>query len=141
MRHLGRHGRDGVQRFALVDQAAQVVTLGELGTGLGASRTRRDVFLHGRPQFEQVAHRGQQARVIPGLRDVVGRSGFDQVHGGLEVRPGREQYDGHVRMQRTQFPEQRYAFFARSGLTPEVHVLDDQVDFLGSHGREGLGRR
>ena len=37
--------------------------------------------------------------------------------------------------------KQRDAFLARGGLATEVHVLDDQVHFLGTHGREGLGRR
>ena len=32
-------------------------------------------------------------------------------------------------MQSAQFAEQRDAFFAGSGLAPEVHVLDDQVHF------------
>ena len=44
-------------------------------------------------------------------------------------------------MQRAQFAEQRDAFLARGGLAAEVHVLDDQVDFLGTHGRECLGGR
>jgi hypothetical protein len=44
-------------------------------------------------------------------------------------------------MQRAQLPEQRDAFLTRGGFAPEVHVLDDQVHFLGSHGGECFGRR
>ena len=141
VRHLRGHRCHRVQRLAFVDQAAQVVALGELGARLGAPRARGDVFFHRGAQLEQVAHRGQQARIVPGLGDVVGGAGLHQVHGGFQVRPGREQDDRHVRMQRAQLAEQRDAFFARGRLAAEVHVLDDQVHFLGSHGREGLGRR
>ena len=141
MRHLRGHRRHGVQRVAFVDQAAKVVALGELGARFGALRARGDVLLHRGAQLEQVAHRGQQARVVPGLGDVVGGAGLHQVHGGFQVRPGGQQDHRHVGMQCAQFPEQRDAFFAGGGLAPEVHVLDDQVHFLGTHGREGLGRR
>jgi hypothetical protein len=138
---LRRHRGHGVQRFALVHQSAQVVFLGQLGARLGAPRAGGDVFFHRGAQFQQVAHRGQQAGVVPGLGDVVGGAGLDQVHGSLQVGPGREQDDRYVGVQGAQLPEQGDAFFARSGLAAEVHVLDDQVDFLGTHGRECFGGR
>ena len=141
VRHLRRHRGDGVQRLAFVDEAPEVVPLGELGARFRAAGARGDVFFDRGTQLEQVAHGGQQARVVPGLGDVVGGAGLDQVHGGLQVRPGGQQDHGHVRVQGAQFLEQGDAFFARSGFAPEVHVLDDQVHFLGAHGREGLGRR
>ena len=141
MRHLRGHRSHRVQRIALVDQAAQVVALGELGARLGAARARGDVLFDGRAQLEQVADGRQQARVVPGLGDVVGGAGLHQVHGGFQVRPRGQQDHRHVGMQGAQFLEQRDAFLARGGFAPEVHVLDDQVHFLGAHGREGLGRR
>ena len=141
MRHLRGHGRHRVQRLAFVDQAPEVVTLGELGARFGAPCARGDVFFHRGAQLEQVAHGGQQARVVPGLGDVVGGAGLDEVHGGLQVRPCGEQDHRHVGVQGAQFLEQRDAFLAGGGFAPEVHVLDDQVHFLGTHGREGLGRR
>jgi hypothetical protein len=101
-----------------------------LRTRLGAACPRADVFLHGRAQLQQVAHRGQQARVVPGLGDVIGGAGLDQVHGRFQMRPGGEQDDRHVGVQRPQLPEQRNAVFARGGIAPEVHVLDDQVHVL-----------
>ena len=130
-----------MQRLAFVDQAAQVVTLVELGPRLRAPCTRGDVFLHGGAQLQQVAHCGQQAGVVPGLGDVVGGAGLDQVHGSLQVGPGREQDDRYVGVQGAQLPEQGDAFFAGGGLAAEVHVLDDQVDFLETHGRECFGGR
>jgi hypothetical protein len=98
-------------------------------------------FLDGGAQLQQVAHRGQQPRVVPGLGDVVRRAGLHEIHRGFEMGPGREQDHGHVGMQRTQLAEQCDAFLTRGGFAPEVHVLDDQVHFLGAHGREGLGGR
>ncbi len=141
MRHLRRHRRHRVHGLAFVHQAAQVVAFGELGARLGAPCARRHVFLHRGAQLQQVAHRGQQPRVVPGLGDVIGGACLDQVHGGLEVRPGGQQDDRHVRVQCTQFPEQRDAFLAGGGFAAEVHVLDDQVHFLGAHGRECFGGR
>ena len=110
-------------------------------TRFGTARPRGDVLFHRRAQLQQVAHRGQQPRIVPGLGDVIGGAGLDQVHRGLQVCPGSQQDHGHVGVQRTQLLEQRDAFFARGRLPAEVHVLDDQVHFLGTHGREGLGRR
>ena len=39
------------------------------------------------------------------------------------------------------FAKQGDAFLARSSLASEIHVLDDQVHFLGSHGGECFGWR
>ena len=78
-------------------------------------------------QVEQVAHRGDQARIVPGLGHVVSSSGAHQLDRGLQVRPGGEQDDRQLRCSGAQLPEQRHPFRAARGLAAEVHVLDDQV--------------
>jgi hypothetical protein len=72
-----------VQCIAFVDEALEVVSLGERGACLGAVCTRADVFLHRGAQLEQIAHRGQEPRVVPGLGDVVGSARLHQIHRSL----------------------------------------------------------
>ena len=42
-------------------------------------------------QFEQVLHRCQQLVVVPGFADVVRGAGLDQLHGGFQMGPRRQQ--------------------------------------------------
>ena len=122
--------RHGVQRVALVDEAAAGRNARRAGARASARRARVATFSSTAARSsQQVAHRGQQARVVPGLGDVVGRAGLDQVHGGFEVRPCGRAGSPARRDAARAIPEQRDAFFARGGLAPEVHVLDDQVHF------------
>ena len=126
--HLGRHLHDGVHRIARVDDAAQVEPCREgrprlLALALALPRDEQR-----RAQLQQVAHRRDEARVVPGLGQVVGRAGPDEFDGGLEVRPRGQQHDRQVGLQAPQRAEQRDALLARGRLAAEVHVLDHEVD-------------
>jgi hypothetical protein len=112
VRNLGGHRGHGMQRIAFVDEAFEVVSFGKRGARLGAMCAGADVFLHRGAQLEQIAHRGQKPRVVPGLGDVVGSAGLHQIHRGLEMRPRRQQDDRDVRVQCPQLAEQGDAFLA-----------------------------
>ena len=127
-RDLRRHLHRRVHGTARVDHAAQVE----------ACRQRRAqplalAFPHPRleqrdAQLQQVANRGHQPRVVPGLREVIGGAGLHEFDGGLEMRPRGEQDDREVGLQAPQRAEERDAFIARRRLAREVHVLDHEVD-------------
>ena len=104
------------------------------------SRARRATSRVGLGQLQQVLHRGQQLVVVPGLGEVVGRAGLDQLDRGLQVRPRGQQHHRQVRMALADRAEQRDAFLARRGVGAEVHVLDHQVDALALQQRQALAR-
>jgi hypothetical protein len=79
-------------------------------------------------QFEQVVDRRHQLAVVPGLAQVVGGPGTDQVHRRLQVGPCGEQDHRQVRMARADLAEQGHALLAGGRVRVEVHVLHHQVD-------------
>ncbi len=129
-RDVGRLGDHIAHGIAFEDQPAQVKARRQRRARLGA-------FLHGAfalhrqpAQFEQIAHRRQQPRVVPGLGEIVRGAGLHQFDRGFQVSPGREQHDRYRRIAFADRMEQRHALLARSRLLPEVHVLQDQVDLV-----------
>ena len=131
MRDLGRHGDERVQGLALIDEALQIEALGE-GLARGAPSGAQRLGLRARaPQVEEIANRRQQARIVPGLGEVVGGARAHQLHRGLKMRPGGEEDDRQLGRLGAQLAEERHPFRAARGLAVKVHVLDDEVDPLG----------
>ena len=97
-RHLRRHLHHGVHRRAAIDDAAQVEARRQLGMRAVDARQPLALGRERRVQLQQVAHGGDEPRVVPGLREVVGGAGLDQLDRGLEVRPGGEQDHRQVRL-------------------------------------------
>ena len=111
----------GERRLAVASLLAHAA---HLGAGLG--------------QLEQVLDGGQQLGVVPGLGEVVGRAGLDQLDRVLQPRPRGQQHDGHVDVAGTDGPEQRDALLARRGVGAEVHVLDHHVHAFALQQRQSL---
>ncbi len=130
MRHAHRRRDQRVHRIALVHDALQVESRGEFRACRGALAADGAVLRACRVQVEEVAHGREQARIVPGLRDVVRGAGLDEFHRGLEVGPGGEQDHRQLRVLRADLAEQGDALLAGSRLAPEVHVLDHEVHRL-----------
>ncbi len=91
-------------------------------------------------QFQQVLDRRQQLVVVPGLADVIGGAGLDELHRGFQMRPGRQQNHRQIRLLRAQGAEQRRPLLARGGVGAEVHVCDHEIDALARQQRQALCR-
>jgi hypothetical protein len=105
-----------------------------------SSRPRAAVALHaavqlaaGLAELDQVLHRGDELAVVPGLGEVIGGAGLDQVR---PRRPGAStavsRMTGRSGWRVRICPKQRHAFLARGGVGAEVHVLHHQVDVVAA---------
>ena len=92
-------------------------------------------------QLQQVLDRRQQLVVVPWLSQIIGRTGFDKLHGRLQMSPRRQQNHGQIRLRGAQRAEQGRAFVAGRRVCAEVHVGDDEVDLLPGEERQTLLRR
>ena len=125
-------------RLALIDDAAQVEARPQGRAGRRVVLAQAGSLRAGAAQVEQVAHAGEQPRIVPGLGDVVGGARAHQLDRRLQVRPGGEQDDGQLRQAHADGAEKGHAFLAAGGLAVEVHVLDHQVHGVALQSTQAL---
>ena len=135
------HALDTVHGRALVEHPAQVVAVGHAlprAQALGLEPVVLELQL---AHPEQVAHAGQELRVVPGLGQVVARALLHHLHRRLQRRPGGEHQHGQVGIDAAHPAEQLDAFAPRGRPGREVHVLHDDADFLPFHHGQRVLRR
>ena len=90
-----------MHRLALVDERRTARSGRASSTRAAARRLADRAVLRARGvQVEEVPHRREEPRVVPGLRDVVGGARLHELDGRFEVGPGRQQDDRQVGMLR-----------------------------------------
>ncbi|MCW0463548.1 hypothetical protein NB705_000621 [Xanthomonas sacchari] len=127
-RHLAGQGDRALAGGIGEHCAAQVVALRQLLAMAALAVAAAFQFAAGLGQLQQVVDGGQQLAVVPGLGQVVGGAGLDQLHRAAELGPGGQQDHRQIRMARADRLEQGHAFLAGGGVGGEVHVLQDQID-------------
>ncbi len=125
-RDLAGEGEGGFGQRIGVHEAAQFVLV-QRGAAPTVARVPACELLPGLRQLQQVVDRDHQFAIVPRLGQIIGGAGLDQFHCGFQMRPRGEQDHRQIRMMRADFAEQRDAFFARSGVVLEIHVLHHQI--------------
>ncbi len=124
--------------IALIDDAAQMATLRQLGARFATLLLDRARLALRTAQVEQVAHGGEQARIVPRLGDVIGRAGLHELDRHLQMSPGGEQDDQQVGVEERILAEQLHAFFAAGRFAAEVHVLEHRGRLISRSGSASL---